>query len=155
LLKVACSRDPLGQTLARSNTKSIPPTVIGIVSNAVTQTIRDTDYAAVYVPISRRNVAYASMIVRSRGPSEPMTAPVRAVVRGVDGSLRPPMSLLSDRVEQQRAEPRALASLASTVGMIALVLALVGVYGAATFMVGQRTAEIGVRMAIGASRGQV
>ncbi|HEX7780328.1 MAG TPA: FtsX-like permease family protein, partial [Vicinamibacterales bacterium] len=147
--------DPIGQPFDRIIAEPVPPRIIGIISNAVTQRLFDTDRAAVYSPIQPKSLPAAALLTRARRNPEATVEPLRSVIRGVDAELRPTSTTMSQDLERQLDEPRALASLSGSIGFIALVLALVGIYGVASFMVSHRAAEIGVRMAIGAKAGDV
>ena len=82
---------------------------------------------------------------------------VRAGISGLDPEVAP-ISFLSmaDVVSQQGLlQPRIVAIFSGAFGVVALTLAVVGLYGVVSFMVGRRTQEIGIRMSLGAQRGNV
>jgi predicted permease len=147
--------DPIGQPFDRIVAEPAPPRIIGIVSNAVTQRLFDTDRAAVYAPIQPKSLPAAALLTRARRNPDATAELVRSAMRNVDADLRPTTTTMIQNLERQHNEPRALASLSGAIGLIALILALVGIYGVASFMVCQRAAEIGVRIAVGATAGEV
>jgi ABC-type antimicrobial peptide transport system permease subunit len=81
---------------------------------------------------------------------------VRTVARDVDPELRPyDIRTMADLRRQAVTERRFLTILATAFGALALLLAMVGVYGVMTLVVTERTQEVGIRLAIGATPGQV
>jgi predicted permease len=126
--------------------------IIGVVKDFSRRSLRDADIEQVFFPYWDRDAGGGALYVRTRGTSD--FAAIRAAVAAVDPAL-PVASLrtYADQVDRAAWTERALAALVTGFAVIALLLLVVGLYGLMSFVVTQRRREIGLRLALGSTRG--
>jgi predicted permease len=132
--------------------------IIGVVKNAKFDGVRDDPPRTAYIPYTAEEGAVGRMSfeVRTAGAPLAMVAALRAAVRSVDANL----PLIGVKTQEQQMgeslrQERMFAKITSFFGFLALLLVGVGLYGTLAYGVARRTSEIGIRMALGATRREV
>jgi predicted permease len=152
--------NPIGMRFRREATPTSPEQVneiVGLVKDTKYSSIRRPAAAIAYLGITQDKDADNSMqvLVRSKLPMETVEAAIRRTVHEVSSGISFNFTGLQDQIGQSLLAERLLATLSGFFGALAVVLAMIGLYGVMSYTVAERTSEIGIRMALGAQRTDV
>jgi putative ABC transport system permease protein len=149
-------QDPIGKRVAMSWGDDVQAEVVGVVGDVRLTSLDTAARHTLYWPQDQVPNSFMTLMVRASGPPEALVPSVRAALAALDPELPPGRfrtleEVLEGSLERQRFLLRLLGAFAAT----AMLLAAVGVYGVMSFSVVERVPEVGVRLAVGASPGDI
>jgi predicted permease len=157
--KIAKTGNPVGAMFrVRSMSKTTGPyEIVGLVKDTKYMDLREDAQEIVYTPVAQynRQDQDTQILIRSTMPISSLIAAVKTTASGTNANVDVSFVVFHQMIEEGLLRDRLMARLSGFFGGLAVLLAVIGLYGVISYMVSRRRNEIGIRMSLGADRGSI
>jgi predicted permease len=144
-------QDVVGRTIVPASNPQAGLEIVGVARDAHVSNVASTESSYLYLPATASAERRLTVLVRSMTEFDTLATTLRHELRTVDPTLLAQVYPLTANLEYWRKSSRAIAILSGSLGLLAVVLAAVGVYGIVAYVVARKRHEIGIRMTLGAT----
>ena len=156
--EIAGGANPIGRRFWQKGEMRDPQIeyqIVGLVANTKYQDIREQFSPIIYVPMAQVNDPDQPILIRSHIPFADLTSRVKRTIAQMSPDVSLQFRSLQTMIGDDLLSERLMATLSDFFGVLAALLAIIGLYGVMSYMVVRRTNEIGIRMTLGAGRGEI